>query len=753
MKKTVILLISFLVVVLSGCNLTKKVPAGEYLLTKYHIKADVKDIPQDQLKDYLRQTPNSTLFGLGPLRLTFYNWAGADTTSWWNRMWVRVGEPPVIYSQSLTDMSVLQLQRLYQNKGYVKAKVTSDVKFKNRKAEVTYHVKSNKPSTIRTYKIRFADKTLLSVAEDTAKTLVKEGMLFDVDALNSERERITREMRQQGYYYFTKEFLIFSADSSQNASKVDVTLIMREYQKKVRDSVSNLIFKKFSVKRVIFYTNSEAALTSDLESSALDTVHYRNFIQIGPKKKFISTDALVHSTYINPGSTYNDGDVEKTYSALNALGPVKYASINFRDNSDGTLDCYIIIVPAKTITFSTEAEGTYTDGFWGGAVNLNTGNKNAFKGAEQFSVQLRGAMEWQKTVWATELGGKMSLKIPKVIFPVGTYEVKRSLHANTQFNTNINYQSRPGEFTVTNFGGGIGYSWLKNNNVYNFDFFDVNYVNFLSIDPDFRKKFIQSGYYNKYNYDNHMIMRMGYSGSSSSFNANRPLRSYSTNRYAIESAGNLLYAIDKLFKIAPENDGYYSLFKVRYAQYVRGEYYTTHHQIIDKNNRFVYHAGVGVGLPFGNGDVIPYEKRFYGGGANSIRGWSESTLGPGTYKRDTTVITRDYNQVGDIKLEMNMEYRAKFSNMFEGALFLDAGNIWTIKNYEEQPGGAFDPKTFLKEIAIAYGVGARFDFSFFLLRFDVGVKLYDPSQPRLTRWRTSPVFDDLAFHVAIGYPF
>jgi outer membrane protein assembly factor BamA len=753
MKKILFLTLVLSVILLSGCNVTKKVPAGEYLLTDYQIKADVKDIPQDQLKEYLRQTPNSTMFGLGPMRLTFYNWAGTDTTKRRNRMLLRVGEPPVIYNQSLTDMSAQQLERLYQNKGYIKAKVTTDVKFKKRKAKVSYFIQSNKPYTVRKYRIKFNDKDLLNIAEDTAKTLVKEGMLFNVDLLNSERERITKEMRQLGYYYFTKEFLIFSADSSMNASKVDITLIMREYQKKVRDSVSNLIFKKYTIKKVIFYTNSEAGLTADIQSLNLDTIHFRNFIQIGPKKKFLSIDALVHNSYINPGSIYNDADIEKTYSALNALGPVKYTNISFRDNNDGSLDCYIIIVPAKTISFSAEAEGTYTDGFWGGAVNINTGNKNVFKGGEQLSAQIRGAMEWQKEVWATELGGKLSLKIPKVIFPVGTYDMKRNLHANTNLNTNINYQARPGEFTVTNFGGGIGYSWLKNKYSNNIDLFDLNYVNFLNIDESFWTDYVLSGYYNKYNYTNHVIMRMGYNGSHTSFNENRPLKNYNTTRYGLESSGNLLYAIDKLFKLSPESDGYYTLFKVRYAQYVRGEYNTTYHQIFDKNNRFVYHAGVGIGIPFGNGDVIPYEKRFYSGGANNIRGWSESTLGPGTYQRDTTVITRDYNQVGDIKLDLNMEYRAKLFWLIEGALFLDAGNIWTIKKYDEQPGGEFKLNSFLSQIAIAYGAGARFDFSFFIFRLDLGVKLYDPTLTRLQRWRVSPVWDDLAFHVAIGYPF
>ncbi len=743
----------FLVLLLAACNLTKKVPEGDYLLYKSHIKTDVNDIPKDELEEYLRQTPNSYVFGLVAMRLGFYNWAGPDSTKNINKMLMRVGEAPVIYNQNLTEISAQQLQRLYQHKGYIKATVTPKVQFKGKKATVEYNINSNKPYTIRRYKLAFKNKNLIDIASDTAKTLVQEGMLFDTDILNAERERITAAMRQQGFYNFSKEFLLFSADSSLNARKVDITFDLRENVR--RNQENNPIFKQYHINKVIFYTNNDAALINDIQNAQLDTVQFRNFIQIGHKNKFIKLDALVQNTYINPNTLYSDVDVEKTYSALNSLGPVKYTNISFKETADNRLDCYIIIVPSKTISFSTEAEGTFTEGFWGGAVNVNVGDRNAFRGAESLTAQLRGAMEWQQGVWAKEIGGKLSLKFPKVLFPVGSFEFKRNLHANTDFNTNISFQSRPSEFTVTNFGGGINYSWMKNNFRHDFDLVDISYINFLEIMPEFTAAYITTGLYNKYNYENHLIMRMGYNGSYSNFNPNRPMRDYSTMRYSVESSGSLLYALNKLLKSSPGADGYYRIFNIRYSQYLRAEYNTTHYQIFDKNNRFVYHAGIGIGTPFGNGDVIPYERRFYSGGANSVRGWSESRLGPGVYTTPDSISirTRDYNQVGDIKLDLNMEYRAKLFWVMEGALFLDAGNIWTIRNYENQTGGQFKLDSFMKQIAIAYGAGLRFDFSFFIFRFDAGVKLYDPSKSRLEQWRVKPKYDDWAFHVAIGYPF
>jgi hypothetical protein len=274
----------------------------------------------------------------------------------------------------------------------------------------------------------------------------------------------------------------------------------------------------------------------------------------------------------------------------------------------------------------------------------------------------------------------------------------------------------------------------------------------FNLDQQFITNYIDTKKYNIHNYESRFILRMGYKGSFSNFNPNRPSRNYSTYRYSFESAGNLLYALNKLFYSKPSIDGNYKLFNIAYAQYVRGEYNTSYNQIIDKNNRFVYHLGVGLGLPYGNADVLPFERRFYSGGANSVRGWGETKLGPGVYQRNKNVI-RDYNQVGDIKLDLNMEYRAKLFWFFEGALFLDAGNVWTMKQYDEQPGGEFRFDSFINQIAIAYGAGLRMDFSFFIVRFDMGIRLFDPVLIRTEQWRIKPGSDDFAFHIGIGYPF
>ncbi len=748
-----------LISLLSACRSTKYVPDGEYLLDKVSIKSDNPEIKRDLLKVYLRQTPNTYVFGLFKMQLGIYDWAPRDTTHWLPRLFhktfMRIGDPPVIYNPSLTDLSVQQLQQQLVNKGYINAHVNSSVTTKGKKAKVEYMIHGGIPYRLRNYKTDLSNPELNSIANDTSKSMINQNMLFDVDVFNAERDRISSRFRQQGFYNFNKDFLNYTADSTMTPHKIDMTLGLRDYLNRTNDSTSKVIFKQFTIRKVIFFTNNDVSGTSSLTSlEKMDTVHFRDFVLVTPKKRILKLDALVQNTYINPKTLYSDEAVERTYTALNSLGPVKYVNISFKEAGNNMLDCYIIIIPAKTISLSSELEATYTAGYWGVAGNVNVSNRNIFNGAETLSLLTRGAFEWQDGVWAQEYGEQIGLKFPRAMLPFGSFDFKRSIHANTEFTGAFSYQVRPGEFTTTNAGAGINYTWKRSQFEHFFQLFDLSYVQFPYINPVFRDSFLNpmKPKFTPYNYEDHFIMRLGYAGTHSTFNPNRPMQNYSIERYSIETAGNFLYGLSHLLGSKKDSTGSYQLFGIRYAQYVKGEFNITHHQIFDKDNRFVYHLDVGLGVPYGNGDVIPFEKRFYSGGANSVRGWSESTLGPGVYKRITS-LPRDFNQVGDIKLDMNMEYRTKMFWLLEGAAFLDAGNIWTIKDYSTQQGGTFHLDTFASQIAIAYGFGLRFDFSFFIARVDLGLKLYNPALSRREEWRITPGWDDMALHFAIGYPF
>lgn len=742
----------FILLITVSCSTTKHVPEGEYLLDKVKINTEVSDISKDELSEYLRQKPNSRVFGVFRMQLGIYNLSGKDTAKWINKTLRKIGDEPVLLNPVQTKISMQQLTQLYKNKGYINAAVDTTITYKNRKARIEYHIKSNKPYRLARYNIQIENEMLTAIALDTSRSVVKPEMLFDTDIFEAERNRISSQFRELGYFNFNKEFLIFNADSALRDHKVNVTLVLRDEANPRLNPKAKNIFNRYKVRSVTYVNRRDLSATQNsINTQRFDTLQSRGFTLIGDGNDEIQINTLIYNTYINPGALYNDVSVEKTYSALNMLGVVKYVNISFKEIDDSNLDCQIMIVPSKTVSMSVEAEATFTDGFWGVGGNLGLVDRNFLRGAEMLSVQGSSALEWQNSVLAQEWGAQVGLRFPVFMMPFVGFDTRRNLHANTELSSSYIYQFRPGEFTTINLGGGLKYRWLRTRYVHNFELANLSYVYFPSFSEDFRQTYLNTGRYNKYNYEDHFILRMGYTGSYTSFNTARPLRDYSTSRYSIESAGNLLYGINNVLGNVKTDDAY-RIFNIRYAQYVRIEYNTTRHQIIDASNRFVFHLGAGAGVPYGNAVVIPYERRFYAGGASSVRGWSESTLGPGVYKR-INARTRDYNQVGDIKLDLSMEYRAKMFWVLEGAAFLDAGNIWTIRNYPEQQGGVFHPTDFLRQLAIAYGAGARLDFSFFIFRFDMGVRLFDPVRTRREQWRIKPDAGDFAFHLAIGYPF
>jgi outer membrane protein assembly factor BamA len=507
----------------------------------------------------------------------------------------------------------------------------------------------------------------------------------------------------------------------------------------------------------VFFTSRNVGVSGvnfSRDSDDYEVTQQGNYILVSDEKKFLKLNTLINNTLVQSGAHYSDHAVERTYATLNALPPIRYVNVSFRDTGTDSLDCIITVAPAKLLSLTAEVEATYTDGFWGIATNLGTVHRNVFRGAESLSLQGRLAYEWQgEGVLANELGAQAGLLFPNFLMPFTTSSFRRNVRANTEFTISAYSQTRPTEFDVMRLRTGMRYRWSQSRFRHSFDLLDISYVNF-NITHRFDSIFLEPGRFNRYNYEDHLITRIAYGGSYSSFNPNRPLQNHFALRYSIETAGNALYAFNSLFNSPKNADGFYTVVgNIPYSQYVRADFGITSHQIMDANNRFVYRFFVGAGTPYGNASVIPWERRYFAGGANSVRGWAESMLGPGSYQRDTGMPGRDYNQIGDIKLDLNMEYRYKMFGILDGALFIDAGNIWTVKPYAMQQGGEFRFNTFWRELGVAYGTGLRLDFPFLVARLDFGVKLHDPALPQGERWRTNLTSRDLALHFAIGYPF
>ncbi|MDR2854334.1 MAG: BamA/TamA family outer membrane protein, partial [Prevotellaceae bacterium] len=739
-KKICLSVLFCAVLLLSSCSSTKYVPNDAYLLDRVTIKADNSIIKQEELRGYLRQTPNASVLGLWRMNLSIYSLSGRESSKWINRFLRKLGDEPVIYNPSLMAMSRMQLQLAMQNRGFINAEVTDSVVLSNKKAKVIYTVAANAPYRVHNYSSNFTDSLLTAIAGDTTRSYIKPNMLFDVDVLEKERERVAGRFRQNGYYYFRKDALSYIADSTLNVNKIDLTLGLKESLNDLPEKDKKTVFQQCRVRNVIFQVNKNLAFETDsLAPIALpDTLRKDGYILISPKEGFIRLSTLIQNTSVVPGRLYSDFGVERTYTSLNAIPAIRYINLNFIPVSDSVLDCKIYLIPAKEVKFSVETEATYTEGYWGVAGNINTQHKNLFHGAELLSLQARLALEKQGEVLAQEYGGQIGLQFPNFLMPFISTELKRRIRATTEFTVNDNYQFRPQEYTMNNFGGALKYHWNWQQSRSTLELIDLSYVYFPDISEYFNNRYLVSGTYNRYNYQDHLIMRLAYSNTYSGFTASRPLRNFVSYAYNVETAGNVLYGLTHLMNAKRNEDGSHNFFNIRYAQYIKGFFSMSYNQIFDQNNRIVYRAALGVGVPYGNANNIPYERRFFGGGASGVRGWSENMLGPGVYSRSANSGRRDFNQSGDIKIDLNMEVRSKLFWLLEGALFVDAGNIWTIKDYPEQAGGLFKFNEFYKQMAISYGFGIRADFSFFLLRVDLGTKLYNPALDRRNAWRTSP---------------
>ena len=731
---------------LVGCGATKFVPDGSYLLNKASVRVEeASDVSPMSLRNYLQQKQNTEILGFWKLQLGIYNTSSSDTTKWTSKNARKIGEPPVIYSDELTDRSMQQLERAMENKGYFRATVDTMVDRKGKKLNLTYRVVGNMPYYIRSYRVSFPNKELEEVASNERVRKVKEGVRFDVDLLNEERRRVARTMRNRGCYYFTEDLIQFVADSTRGRGHVDVTMCLQDHVAQMSSEERNRLFRHYRISKVHFHMDYDVdRLPEGMQLQRSERDGYE-MTWIGDK--LLRDNVLIKQCPIKPGDEYSERVVEQAYSNLNKLSPVKYVDIIFDSISADALDCHVVISRSKLNTVSVELEGTYSAGDWGVAVGAGYGNRNLFRGAEEFTLDGRASYEWRQN-GGRAIEGKVSAGL----------KFSNSL----AIDLNYNYQNRPDEYTRSIFNAGLQYQ-LNQRDLHlqhTFRLADISYVYLPWISDAFRNQFLQTTNILKYSYENHFIVGWGYSGNYSTFNTRNPYRSYSNLNYNIETAGNLMLGLAELFGFTKDTDGKYSLFNTRFAQFAKVDAAYTYHQIFNESHRLVFHADLGVVVPYLNSEAVPFEKRYFSGGANSVRGWTARSLGPGGYRGSGKLIDFN-NQAGDIRLNLNMEYRAKVWSFLELAAFVDAGNIWTMFDYKTQPYGQFKWNEFYKQIALAYGVGVRLDFSIFIFRVDFGVKLYDPSRMygelAGNQWRTVDNGlswkDDMAFHFAIGYPF
>lgn len=762
---------------LAGCSASRYVPEGEYLLdqVKIEIEDSTKTLSGQDMMTYVRQRPNNRMLQIARLRLGIYNMSGTDSTKWWNKWIRRLGEAPVVYDKEAMESDSLQLLRAMRNAGFLGAsvKVDSFPDSRHRKIKLKYQLNAGNPHIINSIAYEFPDDTLgRIIMADSMRMLVRPGQRLDRNQLESQRQYITERLRNRGYWAFNKEYISFNADTTTGSRLVDLTMTVHTPRRNNTSKVDVDTHHEYIVRNIIVVTDYDGVREGDMQNiTGRDTVAYRDLDILYGKKKYLRPSVIYDNCFLRKGMLFRQHDVDNTYEAMGRLPILRLVQIRMvpvgKVGNTGFVDAYILMTPNRSQSISLEVEGTNSEGDLGVALGINYTHRNAGKGSEELNFKVRGAyqaitgnLEGFIHHRYMEYGVETSVTFPKFKAPLLRESFKRRIKASTELHISANYQERP-EYTRIISTMGWSYKWIRRDARHRYILtpIDINYVYLPKSTNNFLDQIAPDNPLLRYSYEDHFIMRLGFNFYYSNKLRPSPFRiqrqkDIVTLRVQSETAGNLLFGISRA--IHPHRDfqtNPYKVFGINFSQYVRADADFSYLHVFDRRNSLAFYAGVGIGVPYGNSRILPFEKRFYGGGANGVRGWAVRTLGPGRYPGNNSVSDFIY-QCGDIRLNLSVEYRAKLFWVVEGGLFIDAGNIWTIHNYETQPYGMFKFNSFYKEIAAAYGAGIRLDFNYFLVRFDLGMKAYNPAinaepWPLLhPRWGR-----DRAFHFSIGYPF
>jgi outer membrane protein assembly factor BamA len=759
-----------LVVVFSSCSTVKFVPEGSYLLNKVEVEVDNPSVNREEAKSHIRQKENYKILGFARFHLWLYNLSSVKKDDGWLK---RIGEPPEVFDPALVLASEERLEQYLENKGYFRSNVDSEVSFRERrhKANVKYQIKTGDQYTIQKINYHFSDSSLQEFFfRNESNVLLEQGTPFDFNLLEKQREEIVNLFRNKGYYYFSNDDVSYLADSTKAEKEIILDIFVgnsdgEEAEKKYLTYNLNHFY--------LYILPGSSSFTSmqSPESSFSDTTYFNDITLFSNADAIYRPNLFQGLIQMNSGSFYRLDDARNTFNAFNRLRQFRFIDIQFQENraiqDTQLLDCHIRLSPMSKQAVSFDIEGTNTSGNLGVAGNINYRHRNMFRGAEVFQINFRGAMERQQRVVENvpeyfntrELGIETNLTFPKLLGPGRVINVFRDFLPKTTFTLGYNFQRRP-EYTRTISNIKFGYDWMTSEyRKHILNIVDFNMVRLYQFDPEFIN-FIKDLYI-KSSFTDHLILASDYSFIYNTQELG-VRKNYSYLRFNFETAGNALRLLSKIAN-RPEiqtvdtlglgSASYYRMLNTRFAQYIKSHIEFRYGYILDRYNTIVGRAFLGIGLPYGNFDVLPFEKKYFTGGANGIRAWQVRSLGPGTYSAPANAYP---NQSSDIKLEANIEYRFNLISFLEGAFFFDAGNIWAINEKDNRPGAQFKFNEFYKQIAAGTGIGFRFDFNYFIFRLDIGMKLRDPSQNGANGWIIGhrPLkSDDFNLSFAIGYPF
>lgn len=809
-----------------GCNPTKHIPEGQIYLRANKIKIAPKIAEEEEFTPFIRQRANSKSLWIVKYKMQQYLSFDAEKAEEKNekkrakhdlknekriakgndpkefkpafaKRMMESGEAPVIYSENAVEQTITQFEKMLFNKGYFKNKVYSELKYNADSNKVTVIYSADAGPQYKWNKISLVidDPNLTqAIKEANALSTFHKGDPYNTDIIDQERSRFTSAMRNQGYFYFSKENIVFEVDSNIDGNLVNLKTIIKNPS--VLDPNSDTAVVTFHKKYKIGEITLNTSFDPNYKDHPEDSIHFENLVYINLSRLKYKPYTFVNKLFFATGDTYSQRAQERTYSRISGLNNFSYINIGFIPDplDSNILDCNILMTPLASQSVGTELEGTHSDGNLGFSGYLTYQHRNVFGGAEAFRFRIKGGAEAQQTNTSgqalndglfntLELGGEASLIFQKLILPKRWQSniLKSFNRPKTSVNFIINYQDRPDfERGLINTSMGLFASRKKKNtNEILWYPIDLSYID-IEKDAAFEERLkelnnplLDATYSNQFIAGTRIL-------ETWTNRENLKQKSFVLNRAQLELAGNILSLFNRMNKyeeVLDSNgnvtDTYHTIANIRYAQFVKiqNEWHLTRR--INRNQSMAYKIMGGIGIPYGNANSLPYDRSFYGGGANGNRGWRARTLGPGSLPYDDESKI-GVDQVADIKIQLSTEYRFHIIKSMEGAIFADVGNIWLKDEDPTRPNAHFDINRFYKELAVSLGPGVRFNFGFLLVRFDWGFKIYDPSLEEGNRWvfsngdylnnltipndavpnNTSKYFYEYStFNLGIGYPF
>lgn len=723
-----------------------------------------------------------------------------------NKWLKETGEAPTIVDQEKTEKSIKRLKDYYFHNGWFNVDASYNIEEINKqRAKANYKVKTGQGFIIDSISTNIATPAVDSLYQKTKEeSLIKKGEQYKTINFENERNRITNNLRNSGVFHFSQDYIGFEIDTVGTNKKVNVGLQIKNRSLRTQDSVVRRPFNIYKVKDVNIFTDTSYE-NKDETATNTNTFNGYNFYSVGEMR--YKPKAITNAVFINSGEVFKDSDRTLTYRHISELKTFKYPNIQYIENRDTTLTANIYLTPLKKFSLGFAAEvsqsNIQTIGF---SVNPSILMRNVFNGAETLQLSAFGSIGASKDAGnekdqffdITETGLDLKLTLPRLLLPFNTEKIiPKYMSPSTRMSVSYTGQRNIGLDKQT-LNGVLNYQWKPSNFWTNrLDLFNIQYVRNLNPDNYF------GVYKNSYNTLNNISLDIDYNNGidltfpdqtdvfindvlnentlitpsnpdyqtvsdinereqrltennlifASNFGFTKDNRTnlfdenFSIFRFKLELAGNLLANMSKIIGLDKNNEDKYEIFNVAYSQYVKTEFDYIKHWDLSKKNVFAIRAFLGIAIPYGNSTNIPFSKSFFGGGANDNRAWTAYNLGPGS-----TASTNEFNEA-NLKLAFSFEERFNIFESLNGALFIDAGNIWNIFDDVEDPNATFDSFSSLKDIAIGSGFGLRYDFGFFVFRFDIGFKTYNPAYNESNRWFNDYNFRNAVYNIGINYPF